>query len=201
MTKRSDRVLQFKVTLNDTKPPIWRRIQVPGDCTFWDLHVAIQDAMGWHDTHLHEFEVFNRRKRCVENIGIPDDDFPSLRKILTGWEVPVARYFSSTNPKGSYVYDFGDDWRHTILLEKSLRPDPATEYPVCIAGRRNCPSEDCGGTWGYREFLSAIADSTHPEHASMLEWTGGSFDPEDFDPAEVEFDDPQVRLKLMLSFR
>ena len=195
MAGRADRVLQFKITLKGTKPPVWRRIQVPGDYTFWGLHVAIQDAMGWLDCHLHRFEVFNARKRRIEYIGIPDEEFLSDEDTLPGWEVPVARLLNSSNPKATYLYDFGDGWEHTIALEKALPREAQVEYPCSLAGRRKCPPEDCGGTWGYHDFLEAISDPNHQEHASMLEWIGGKFDPDDFDWRKVVFDDPGERLK------
>ncbi|MFH1067978.1 MAG: plasmid pRiA4b ORF-3 family protein [Candidatus Glassbacteria bacterium] len=191
MASRSNGIFQFKTTLKATKPPVWRRIQVPGDYTFWDLHVAIQDSMGWLDSHLHQFEVYNPRKSRMEYIGIPEDEL----ELLSGWKVRIDRFFTPSNSKGIYTYDFGDDWEHTIVLEKILPRDPQTKYPCCLAGRRKCPPEDCGGTWGYLEFLQVVNDPTHEEHASMLEWCGGSFDPDEFNPKEVVFDDPKERLR------
>ena len=82
-----------------------------------------------------------------------------------------------------YVYDFGDDWVHRVVVEKVVQADPNRTYPRCVGGKRACPPEDCGGVWGYEEFLAAISNSDHPEHESMLEWVGGEFDPEAFDPA------------------
>ena len=198
--KRKDQVLQFKITLNNTKPPVWHRIQVPGDYTFWDLHVAIQDSMGWLDYHLHEFEVVNPRKLQVEKIGIPDPDYFD-RETLPGWKIPAARLFTSSNPKAKYLYDFGDDWEHTVVLEKVLPRDADVEYPWCIAGRRKCPPEDCGGPWGYLDFLQAISDPDHENHEMMMDWTGGlAFDPEDFSPSNVDFWDPRKRLRLGIGF-
>jgi hypothetical protein len=82
-----------------------------------------------------------------------------------------------------YVYDFGDDWVHRVVVEKVLRADRNVSYPCCIGGKRAGPPEDCGGVWGYEELLAAISDPDHAEHESMLEWVGGEFDPEDFEPA------------------
>ena len=194
MAGRAGRILQFKVTLKGTNPPVWRRIQVPGDYTFWDLHVAVQDAIGWLDCHLHQFEILNTRTRHIEYIGIPDEEFASEEETLPGWKVPVARLINSSNATASYLYDFGDGWEHTIALEKTLVREAQAEYPRCVAGRRKCPPEDCGGPWGYEDFLEAISDQKHEEHASMLEWIGGEFDPDDFDCGEVIFSDPHERL-------
>ena len=87
-----------------------------------------------------------------------------------------------------YEYDFGDGWEHELLLEKMLPKDMETRYPICLAGKRACPPEDCGGIWGYSDFLAAIRDPTHPEHDEMLEWVGGEFDPDAFDADEVNME-------------
>lgn len=194
MKKKFNQVYQFKITLKGIKPPIWRRIQVPETYTFWDLHVAIQDAMGWSDYHLHEFEVNDLSTGLKQNIGIPDEDFG--REVLPGWKQKIADYFSMENPKADYVYDFGDNWEHIIQLEKILPREKGVNYPICIKGKRACPPEDCGGIWGYEEFLEAIKDPKHQEHEEMLEWIGGEFNPEHFDIEEVVFDDPDKRRRI-----
>ncbi|KUK38942.1 MAG: Plasmid pRiA4b ORF-3 family protein [Synergistales bacterium 54_24] len=194
--KRFNNVYQFKITLRDIKPPIWRRIQVPETYTFWDLHVAIQDAMGWTDSHLHEFKIKDPKTGKMVNIGIPDED--RMYKILPEWKVKISKFFSEENPRANYTYDFGDDWRHLIQLEKIQPREKGVDYPRCIGGRRACPPEDCGGPWGYVELLEAIRDPEHEEHEEMLEWLGGEFDPEYFDIDEVEFTDPESRLKDLL---
>lgn len=194
MKKKFNRVYQFKITLKGIKPPIWRRIQIPETYTFWALHVAIQDAMGWGDYHLHEFEAVDPSTGLKVNIGIPDEEFG--REILPEWKQKITDYFSMENQSANYVYDFGDNWEHKIQLEKILPRDENIQYPVCTAGKRACPPEDCGGVWGYEEFLEAIRDPQHEQHEEMLEWIGGKFDPEHFDPEEVIFEDPDERLKL-----
>lgn len=188
-------VYQFKVTLAETKPPIWRRIQVPDSYTFWDLHVAIQDAMGWMDSHLHEFQMPSRTGRKALTIGIPDDEGFS-DDLDAGWEVRIRDCFTLKNAQARYVYDFGDNWVHKVVLENILPADPESNYPVCIAGRRACPPEDCGGPWGYQEFLEAMSDPNHPEHEDLSEWIGGSFDPDAFDPKTVVFANPEARWKI-----
>jgi len=194
MKKKFDQVYQFKITLRDIKPPIWRRIQVPETCTFWDLHVAIQDAMGWEDYHLHEFEIAAPSTDLKVNIGIPDEDFG--REILPGWKQKIPDYFSMGNKLVDYIYDFGDNWEHIIKLEKILPRDENVDYPKCIAGKRACPPEDCGGIWGYENFLEIINDPDNEEYEDMIEWAGGEFDPEHFDVKEVSFDDPDKRRRI-----
>ena len=196
MKKKFERVYQFKITLRGTRPPIWRRIQVPETYTFWDLHVAIQNAMGWLDYHLHEFEIVNSSTDIIEEIGIPDEDFELDREVLHGWKRKIADYFTMDNTKADYTYDFGDNWEHMIKLEKILPRDNDIKYPICIAGKRTCPPEDCGGFWGYGDFLKIIMNPNHEKHEEMLEWAGGEFAPEHFDIKEVHFDDPDKRWKI-----
>ena len=195
MTADYNQIYQFKITLRDIKPPIWRRIQVPASYTFWDLHVAIQDAMGWLDYHLHAFRVKNPATGETEEIGIPDDEGSAWadQKIKVGWEMKISDHFSSENSKASYTYDFGDGWEHGLKLEKILPRDMAMTYPICTAGKRACPPEDCGGAAGYYNLLDVLADRTHAEYQETLDWLGGGFDPERFNPRDVQFDDPQER--------
>lgn len=199
MTKKVESIFQFKITLKGSKPPVWRRIQVPETYSFWDLHVAVQDSFGWLDCHLHNFEIVNPRTGESEEIGIPDEDGWGSEEILAGWTRKISNYFSEGNKKAGYTYDFGDDWRHDVRLEKILPRDPDVKYPVCTGGKRACPPEDCGGVWGYEEFLEIIMDPGHEQHDEMLEWVGGDFDPEYFDSSEIQFDDPEERRKSALS--
>lgn len=196
--KKTKRIFQFKVALKNIKPLIWRRIQVPDNYSFWDLHVAIQDSMGWTDTHLHHFEILNPKSDRKEEIGIPDEDKIS-GEILAGWEEKIADYFTEDNDLAEYIYDYGDNWEHVVKLEKILKYAESGKYPVCIDGERACPPEDCGGMWGYEEFLEAIMDPAHERHEELLEWIGGDFDPEHFEIKDMHFDNPKKRLEFMLN--
>jgi hypothetical protein len=169
------RVYQLKATIVGTKPPVWRRVLVEESASLLDLHHVLQGAFGWYDCHLHEFEIDNIRYGTDdgEGWGPPPKSERRARLGAVGKHGTTIRY----------VYDFGDDWVHRVVVEKVELADPDVAYPACIGGRRACPPEDCGGIWGYEELLNAIADPSHPEHESMLEWVGGEFDPEAFDPA------------------
>ncbi len=173
------KVFQLEVTLRGITPPIWRRVLVEGSATLDEVHDVIQAAFGWRSSHLHEFRIGGR------DYGVPDPDWDSSEVL------DEARYrldkLAAEGDKFRYVYDFGDDWDHDVHVEKIVARSEVDEVPACIAGKRACPPEDCGGTWGYEEFLVAIADPSHPRHAELIEWNGGEFDPEAFDPAE--FDD------------
>lgn len=194
MKKQFNQVYQFKITLDETSPLIWRRIQVPESYSFWDLHVAIQDAMGWADSHLHQFDMINPKTGREVELGIPDDEWDN--EALPGWEVKIADYFTVENNTARYVYDFGDYWEHTVKLEKILPREQKLEYPTCVEGERACPPEDCGGIPGYEDLLMTISDPDDEEYEDTIEWLGDDFDPEYFDPLDVYFDDPDERRNL-----
>jgi len=192
--RRFKRVYQFKIQLLDVEPPVWRRIQVPETYSFWDLHVAIQDAMGWTDCHLHVFELGDPATNRKVEFGIPDHDVEEAdRRELPGWEYSIADFFSPSNLSARYVYDFGDNWRHSVVLEEIVPRVKWGRYPQCIDGARACPHEDCGGASGYAELLRILRNPRHEDHEQMRAWVGEGFDPEAFNPAWVKFDDPEAR--------
>ncbi len=163
----------------------------PEAYSFWDLHVAIQEAMGWLDRHLHEFKAVDPHGQ-LQRIGIPLDDLEDIRPCSVGWEVPIDEVLVHGLGPMRYRYDFGNDREHTLEFEGPVAADGGA-YPRCVAGAGACPPEDVGGTPGYAELLHIIHDRRHPEHEVTLTWVGGTFDAHAFDPASVEFDDPRKR--------
>lgn len=177
---RNDVVYQLKVTLKGSKPPIWRRLQVPGNISLHKLHLILQVAMGWANAHLYQFRVGGTE------FGEPDPegDFYGL-KMKNSRKTELSKVAPREKTRFIYEYDFGDSWEHEILIERILPTEPGIRYPVCLAGRRACPPEDCGGIWGYADLLEIIGDPGHEEHEEMMEWLGGWFDPKAFDMDEV----------------
>ena len=174
--KKSGFLYQFKITLLDIQPAIWRRIQVP-DCTLTDLHQYIQSAFGWWDYHLHQFEIDGVQYSQPAPDGDDFDlDFEDETQVVLSKLLPK----SAKRTRWIYEYDFGDGWRHEVLFEGFPPSDPKAKYPLCLEGERACPPEDCGGPGGYVDYLAAIADPKHEQHEEMLEWRG-AFDPEAFD--------------------
>ena len=174
-TKRpTDRVVyQIKVTLRGSKPPIWRRVHVTSDTSLIQLHRILQRVMGWEGYHLHQFVVggiMYGDAEMMEDLDAVDEKTVTLDAIVRREKC-----------KFIYEYDFGDGWDHEVLIEKILPLEDRKAYPICLMGKRACPPEDCGGIWGYREFLEAVQDPDHPEHDEMVEWVGGAFDPAAFD--------------------
>lgn len=197
-------ILQLRIELLHIEPLIWRRLQVPGDCTFWDLHVAIQSAFGWNDTHLHEFRPWDGRDGAPR-FGMPLDDFGG-DPPLPGWEHRVAEVLTPANPRLEYEYDFGDGWQHLIVLEELVKPSPGKKYPRCTAGERAGPPDDCGGPGGYELLLKTLANPKSRKYASSHAWASsqkggrGKFDPEAFDEQQVKFANPAPRLKRLKAY-
>ena len=176
---KSDLLYQFKITLMDIKPVIWRRIQIP-DCTLGNLHEYIQAAFGWTNSHLHQFTIDGvwysqpAPSGYVFEMEFEDETRRILSKLLPN---------SANRAQWLYEYDFGDGWRHEILFEGCPPMDPKVNYPLCIEGERACPPEDCGGPWAFAQYLKALANPTHKENKENLEWRGW-FDPEEFSAKE-----------------
>lgn len=166
-------IIQLKITLKGTQPPIWRRILVDKSITFSQFHYIILTTMGWDGEHLYEFKVNGSR------IGEPHIDGGG--KLIDASKKYIGSVISDTKVKFEYTYDFGDNWEHLIKVEKFLPKDENVKYPICIDGELNCPPEDCGGVWGFYDLLETIKNKKHPEHKDMLEWLGGKYDPEYFD--------------------
>jgi len=191
-----NQVLQFRIEMLEISPVIWRRIQVPVTYNFWDLHVAIQDAMGWKDYHLHHFEIKGKHKQKETHIGIPDFDYISeTQEIYPGWEIPVLPYFNDLGVRALYLYDYGDYWQHDVKLEGYIYREKGIKYPVCTGGERACPPEDCGSVSGYHSVIDILADRDHEEHEEMRIWAGEDWHPDHFNPGEVKFDNPFKRWK------
>jgi len=178
---------------------IWRRILVPENYSFWDLHVAIQDAMGWLDCHLHEFNISNPVTGQQDCIGIPSETWDTdASNILKGWELNIRDYFSGTTKLALYIYDFGDNWEHEVCLEKILLRETGVRYPKCIDGARACPPEDCGSIPGYENLLTIMRNPEDDQYDEMVEWLGKIYQPEAFSH-KIRFSSPKQRLKMMLN--
>ena len=191
---------QFRIELMEIEPMIWRVIEVPSSYSFWDLHVAIQDSMGWLDSHLHSFSLLPPRKRKPILIGIPDEEYEN--ETLPGWEVPLSQFFKEPGDEATYDYDFGDGWRHRVIMEGIFLQKEERQYPNCLHGERACPPEDCGGVPGYYNLLDILKDKKHEEYEDMNQWLKEHaknyypYDSEKFNPSEIEFWNPNKRWNM-----
>jgi Plasmid pRiA4b ORF-3-like protein len=168
-------VFPVKISLADIDPPVWRKVEVP-DCTLSKLHSVIQACMGWNGYHLWAFEIGG------EQYG---DDPTGEMVMLSARKVKLSQLAEDGVKKFRYVYDFGDNWTHTIEIYKAIPADSKVKYPRCVEGSRACPPEDCSGSWGYGDLLEAIKNPKHEQHDEMIEWLGDEFDPEAFDLSKV----------------
>ncbi len=174
-TRAASAIHELRVTLRGSEPAIWRRVRVKSDITLARLHGVLQTLLGWTNSHLHMFEAGGAR------YGERDPEFPKRRSEK---QTLLAEVLREPNDTLLYEYDFGDGWEHDVVLERVLPPVPGCKYPYVTGGGRACPPEDCGGLGGYEELLRVLADPADPEHEELVEWVGGSFDPEEFDVAE-----------------
>lgn len=172
-------IARLRIILNDVDPQPMRQIEVPLNIRLDRLHQVIQAAMGWSDSHLYEFRAGGARW------GVPDpdgfNDGPMSAKKAT-----LQKLIEDTGGKTiQYIYDFGDDWDHSIRVERVLEAAPGVTYPRLLKASGACPPEDVGGVPGYEEFLEALADPDHEQHDDMLRWAGRPFDPEDAGIGEI----------------
>ena len=169
----------IKVTLAGSRPPIWRRLQVPSTITLRALHDVLQAAFGWEDYHMWVFET------PLGRYGVADRELQISNAAAKRLDQVAPR----KGDRISYTYDFGDNWEHTILVEAITSPEPGIAYPRCLTGRRACPPEDCGGIGGYDYLIEILTDPEDEEHQDRLEWLGldsaDQFDPQAFDPAQA----------------
>jgi len=165
---------ELKATIIGIQPPIWRRLQVPRTMLLCCLHDALQAAFGWTDSHLHQFE------KDGTIWSQPDwyEDADEM-KVVDESKTPVSRVLMTEGDSMMYEYDFGDDWKHEIVLERILAADSVPV--ICLGGERCCPPEDVGGVGGYEEFLEVIFEPDHEEFDQYRQWVGDGFWPERFD--------------------
>lgn len=178
----SQNIYQIKVTLLGTKPPIWRRLLVPASMTLVKLHDVLQTAMGWAGGHMHEFRTADR------HFGIPDPEDRSMgMQVENERSIRLSSVLRRAGAKLIYTYDFGDNWEHSVVLEKLLPAQLSLdlEYPICIDGKLACPPDDCGGIPGYYELIEALADPEHDRHEEISEWISDGFDPQAFSVENV----------------
>jgi len=181
-SRSAKQLYEIKITLLGSKPTIWRRVVVPEDIKLRDLHDVIQIAMGWTNSHLHQFQTPDNRRYGMHEpaFGLELDE-----EAIDENKVHLSDLVDNEGYRFVYEYDFGDGWEHGLEIVKIRAPGQDEHYPACLSGERACPPEDCGGVWGYEELLATINDPTHTEHDNMVEWLGGGFDPEAFDLDEV----------------
>jgi hypothetical protein len=177
MATEATTVHRLKVTLRQVMPPVWRRIEVSSNMKLSELADVLEAAMGWFGGHLHAFETGGVFYELPDGESFGFSRRRDERKFRLGEALPAVK------SRMRWDYDFGDGWEHDIVVESiDARRSDAT-YPVCLAGKRACQPDDCGGPWGYTNLLAALGDSTHDEHEELTEWVPPGFDAAAFDVA------------------
>ncbi len=169
-------IYQIHISLQGSKPKIWRRVLIKPDITLVDFHRIIQTVMGWSNSHLHQFEK-GHDSYSPEEFEV--EDTQNSRKVK------LNSLLKKENDKIKYEYDFGDSWMHDIILEKVLPVDKTMQIPSCVNGKGNCPPEDCGGIWGYEDIKTILSNPKHKQFEETMEWIGNEFDPDYFDKKEI----------------
>ena len=179
-TRMGSKAYRLKVSLRGAKPPIWRRLLVKDNTSLHRLHLILQDAMGWQNCHLYHFDTGEvRYTEYFDDDFMSDDERPASETRLGDLDLQSGDVLW-------YLYDFGDDWLHEIEVEEISPVERGAEYPRCLAGRRACPPEDCGGIYGYDRMLSVLRSRSDPERGEYLEWLGGDWDSDAFDPGATD---------------
>ena len=181
---------QLKITLTGTKPLVWRRVIVDSDLLLEDMHSVIQSVMPWTDSHLHQFEQNYALYVSAEEVELDDFD------LIDYSEIKLSDLIASEKDNLIYKYDFGDNWRHKIVIEKIL---PSTDSDIraeYITGKNACPPEDCGGVHGYAHVLEVLKDPNDEEYHETREWLGLD-DGEEYDPKCIPLDMEEVNDELI----
>lgn len=190
---RNSQTLQLKIAIDDlSNPEVWRRVTVPSYYTFAHLHQLIQLAFDWENEHLYEFSVSDKKSKTI--ISELEDE-PDLTH-LEAEETPLGRFFEKKGDKLLYTYDFGDNWTHSLILEKVI-PE-VSMIPELLDGNGACPPEDCGGAWGYQNLLNILANKKHPEYKEHMEWLGLEAD-EKWDPNAFDLEKTRLIIAEVFS--
>jgi hypothetical protein len=157
------KLYELDVRLQEIEPPIWRTLEVPGAWSLEDVHFAIQVAMGWTNSHLHQFKIGDKFYGMADVDDTGDLELEDEREY---------RLQDLIERGGSFVYeyDFGDSWEHDVTVKK-VTTVPKPPRGRCVAGARACPPEDCGGSIGYDNLLVALANPSHEEHEASVIWS------------------------------
>lgn len=175
MSNKKYTYYEIKVSIKDTHPPVWRRLQIPEGITFHELNAIIQLAFDWCGYHAYSFEVGATLYGMGIYIELPDiDDGWGDYEIKNSKKEKIDKYFKAYK-RMKYTYDFGDDWIHDIIIEKIVESDIKLIKPICIKAKMASLPEDCGGPWGYEELLDILSDEKHERYKEMREWVDGGF--------------------------
>ncbi len=179
---------RVRLDLHGARPPVWRRLELPGDLTLPRLHDVFQAAMGWSDSHLHRFRTGNdHRSPCfITQFDVDEGEDGVLED-----DIRLDQTVAAEGDQLWYEYDFGDGWDHALSVEAVLDELPATVR--CTGGRRACPPEDCGGLGGYQELAAwvrsgyddALLPAVFDNAAHARDWLPLDWHPDHLDVEQI----------------
>lgn len=177
---------RIRVDLDGAEPPVWRRLELANDLTLEQVHHVLQTAMGWTDSHLHDFASGDSPADDLAQHYRPQDSIDNDLEGIDETTVRLGEVLVEPGDRLFYTYDFGDDWTHTLHVEAVVPSGADHQSPaICVAGARACPPEDCGGVWGYHELLTALSQPPDADNKELRDWVGPDFDPDRFDIDDV----------------
>ena len=194
-TSKKYKYYEIKVSIRDTHPPVWRRLQIPSGITFHELNAIIQLAFDWCGYHMYEFEIGATLHEEGQLIGIPDEDSGWYgHEIKDAKKIKIDKYFKEYK-KMKYTYDFGDNWIHDITIEKVIETDIKLQNPICIKAKMADLPEDCGGSWGYEELLEILDNPKHERYQEMKDWLENGYSNWNDDRTFVDLEQINMRLE------
>ena len=168
-------IYQLSIRLDNVEPEVSRVVVVEDDMTLFELHLVVQIAMGWENCHLWQFEISQRTFTDMQIDEYLEAD--EARGVLLREILPLEIGFEF-----DYTYDYGDNWEHTIRIEKIQKSVLGKRYPLALSGENACPPEDCGGESGYAHLLFLLKNPQHPDYqARIVDWLSDDFNPTEFD--------------------
>ncbi len=185
----TERRFTVRIELDGACQPIWRRLTLSSHMSLDRLHTVLQVAMGWTDSHLHQFIAGpGPLDRAVQPFLNPFDVMEGEVGIDEA-DVRLDQVLGTAGDQLHYEYDYGDGWQHTIQLEEITDWAAGEADAACLAGESACPPEDCGGIGGHAVIVDLLAgrtDTIDPEWAEDLRrWLPPAYDPDAFDADEV----------------
>lgn len=182
----------FEIRLLHTEPVVWRIVEVKNNMTLHDLHKVIQVAMGWTNSHCYHFRQVTGNKSV--DYTLPETENADESFVGNNpKDFKLKDVFVRFGEELEYLYDFGDDWRHSVIFKGRRYAHSTFGFPACVAGAMACPPEDIGGIPGYASLMNAITNKHKQQLAEYKEWLGYTYDPYDFSPTRLIFLGKMIR--------
>ncbi len=213
-------IIQLKITLQEVKPPVWRRIMVQDDIDFYQLHQVIQTAMGWRNIHSFGFDLkdyyMSGSKDYEGNIEMEFSPYKSLvgltqeervqyiqkvKEYRSKEKLMINNFIKFEKQRIKYSYNFSYKWDHTLLVEKIIQPEEGKNYPVCIKGKRACPPDSINlevrDAIGYMIICDKFLENPNSKNQQYFKEEYRKLYKRDFDPEYFNMDEINDKLEVL----